>query len=75
MGKSSIFTEKPVGKEASDLVREHFPAGSNGKRGKAAASAPLGSFFANYTESSKTKLWDAVRGIMMERAFRAASGQ
>ena len=38
MPKASIFIEKPVGKEASDLVREHFPAGSNGKRGKSAAT-------------------------------------
>lgn len=30
-----IFIEKPVGKEALDLARKHFPAGSNGKRGKA----------------------------------------
>jgi hypothetical protein len=38
MGKSSIFTEKPVGQEALDLAREHFPVGSNGKRGKAGAT-------------------------------------
>jgi hypothetical protein len=38
MGKASIFIEKPAGKEASDLVRERFPAGSNGKRGKAAST-------------------------------------
>jgi hypothetical protein len=34
----AIFCEKPVGKEAADLVREHFPAGSNGKRGKASVT-------------------------------------
>jgi hypothetical protein len=38
MSKPSIFIEKPVGKEAADLAREHFPAGSNGKRGKAAST-------------------------------------
>jgi hypothetical protein len=36
MARASVFTEKPVGKEASDLAREHFPAGGGGKRGKAA---------------------------------------
>jgi hypothetical protein len=38
MAKASIFIDKPIGKEASDLVRERFPVGSNGKRGKAAAT-------------------------------------
>jgi hypothetical protein len=38
MGRTSKFIEKPVGKEAADLVREHFPVGSNGKRGKASAT-------------------------------------
>jgi hypothetical protein len=32
------FYEKPVGEEAAKLVRKHFPAGSNGKRGKAAVT-------------------------------------
>jgi hypothetical protein len=38
MARTAVFHEKPVGKEAADLVREHFPAGSNGKRGKAGAT-------------------------------------
>ena len=38
MGKSSIFIEKRVSQEALDLARKHFPVGSNGKRGKAAAT-------------------------------------
>jgi len=38
MAKSSLFIEKPVGKKALDLARKHFPAGSNGKRGKADAT-------------------------------------
>lgn len=63
--------------ELNELVRRVFGGDSlgGGKRGKAAATAPLGSFFANYTEASKAKLWDAVRIITTERAFKAASGQ
>jgi hypothetical protein len=38
MAKASVFIEKPVGQEALDLAREHFPAGSNGKRGKATST-------------------------------------
>jgi hypothetical protein len=38
VAKSSIFNEKPVGQEAIDLARKHFPVGSNGKRGKASAT-------------------------------------
>jgi hypothetical protein len=38
MPKSRVFNEKPVGDDALELARDHFPAGSNGKRGKAAAT-------------------------------------
>jgi nanoRNase/pAp phosphatase (c-di-AMP/oligoRNAs hydrolase) len=63
--------------ELNDFVRRVFGEDSvgGGKRGKAAATAPLGQFFSSYTESSKAKLWDAVRIITTERAFKAASGQ
>ena len=63
--------------ELNDFVHRVFGGDSmgGGKRGKAAATAPLGSFFASYTESSKAKLWEAVRVITTERAFKAASGQ
>lgn len=63
--------------ELNDFVRRVFGEDSvgGGKRGKAAATAPLGQFFSGYTESSKAKLWDAVRIITTERAFKAASGQ
>ena len=46
-----------------------------GKRGKAAASAPLGSFFGNYTDGTKEKLWEAVSAFTTERAFQAATGK
>ena len=63
--------------ELNDFVRRVFGEDSvgGGKRGKAAATAPLGLFFSSYTDSSKAKLWDAVRIITTERAFKAASGQ
>jgi len=37
-GRSSPFTAKPLDAEIEKLVRKHFPAGSNGKRGKATIS-------------------------------------
>src|SRR6516162_7234942 len=35
MAKTAKFCEKPVGDDAAARVRECFPAGSNGRRGKA----------------------------------------
>jgi len=46
-----------------------------GKRGKAAASAPLGQFFGNYTEETKESIWNAVSSLAIERVFQAASGK
>ena len=34
MKKAGVFIEKPIGADVLELAREHFPAGSNGKRGK-----------------------------------------
>jgi len=46
-----------------------------GKRGKAAASAPLGPFFGGYSEDTKERLWEAVSAFTTERAFQVATGK
>lgn len=46
-----------------------------GKRGKAAASAPLGPFFGAYTDGTKPFLWETVVASITERAFQAATGK
>ena len=51
------------------------PSTGGGKRGKAAASAPLGPFFGVYSDVTKGALWQAVTGIIAERVFHAASGE
>lgn len=51
------------------------PSTGGGKRGKAAASAPLGAFFGAYSDSTKDAVWQAVTGMIAERVFHAASGQ
>ena len=59
-----------------DVTRAVFGESTGGgKRGKAAASAPLGPFFGNYTEQTKESIWNAVYGLTMERVFQAASGK
>ncbi len=62
--------------ELNDFVGKVFGESTGGgKRGKAAASAPLGPFFGNYTEQTKESIWNAVSSLTMERVFQAASGK
>lgn len=62
--------------ELNEFVDRVFGESTGGgKRGKAAASAPLGPFFGNYTEQTKDAIWSAVSSLTIERVFQAASGK
>lgn len=62
--------------ELNEFVDRVFGESTGGgKRGKAAASAPLGPFFGHYTDQTKESIWSAVSGLTMERVFQAASGK
>jgi len=62
--------------ELNEFVDRVFGESTGGgKRGKAAASAPLGPFFGNYTDQTKESIWSAVSDLTVERVFQAASGK
>ena len=62
--------------ELNEFVDRVFGESTGGgKRGKAAASAPLGAFFGNYTEQTKDSIWNAVSNLTIERVFQVASGK
>ncbi len=62
--------------ELNEFVDKVFGESTGGgKRGKAAASAPLGPFFGKYTEHTKEFIWSAVSSLTIERVFQAASGK
>lgn len=60
--------------ELNEFISRVFGEGTGGgKRGKAAASAPLGPFF-RYTDNTKDVVWAAVSKIVVDRVFLFVGG-